>query len=240
MTVVAFLGTTISPYLFFWQAGETVEEGVAEGSADEPGRRKKRVREGEIHNLRADTVMGMAASQGVAFFILVATAGTLFAAHKTNINTAQDAARALGPLGPAAVWIFTIGIIGSGALAVPTLAGSAAYAASESFGWRYGLYRRFSRAPGFYLTFLGVMATGYAMNFFTSLSPVKALVYSAVANGVAAVPLIFMLMLMCNNSRILKKRTNRIWSNLFGWIAFVSMGAASAYFIYGVVTGKAG
>jgi NRAMP (natural resistance-associated macrophage protein)-like metal ion transporter len=239
VAMVAFLGTTISPYLFYWQAGETVEEVVAEGNADRPGERNVKVKEPELRNLRADTTMGMVASQGVAFFIMVATAGTLFASGKTDINTAQEAAAALKPLGPAAVWIFSIGMIGTGLLAIPTLAGSAAYAASETLGWRYGLYRRFGRAPGFYLTVAGVVVIGYILNFFATISPIKALVYSAVVNGIVAVPLMVVLMLICNNRKIVGKRTNGIWSNLFGGISILFMGAASLFFIWAVATGHA-
>jgi NRAMP (natural resistance-associated macrophage protein)-like metal ion transporter len=235
---VGFLGTTISPYLFFWQAGETVEEGVAEGRADQPGKRKVKARDQDIRNVRADTVMGMVASQGVAFFILIATAGTLYKPGGTDINTAQDAAKALAPLGPAAYWCFSIGIIGTGFLAIPTLAGSAAYAAAETFGWRYGLYRRFNRAKGFYFTVIGVLFVSYCLNFFSKMSPVKALVYSAVVNAIVAVPLILVLLLICNNKKIVGKRTNGIWSNIFGWATFVFMGVAGAFFIWATLAGK--
>ena len=128
MTVVGFLGTTISPYLFFWQAGEEVEDEIAEGLADAPGHRLQPATEAEMRALRTDTIMGMLASQAVCFFIIICTAATLHAQGKTDINTAQDAAEALKPLGPAAYWLFTLGIVGTGLLAIPTLAGSAAYA----------------------------------------------------------------------------------------------------------------
>jgi Mn2+/Fe2+ NRAMP family transporter len=244
VAMVAFLGTTISPYLFYWQAGETMEEVVAEGLADEPGKRLQEVRDGEIRNVRADTTMGMIASQGVAFFIMVATAGTLFRTGKTDINTAQDAAMALKPLGDAAYWIFSVGMIGTGFLAIPTLAGSAAYALAETMGWRYGLYRRFRRAPGFYLTVAGVVLIGYLLNVLSEItsikiSPVKALVYSAVVNGVVAVPLMIVLMFICNNRKIVGRRVNGPWSNLFGGISILFMGAASVFFIWAVLTGHA-
>jgi NRAMP (natural resistance-associated macrophage protein)-like metal ion transporter len=236
---VAFLGTTISPYLFYWQAGETIEENVADGNADEPGRRKHKVRKSELRNIRADTVIGMVASQAVAFFIMVAVAGTLFLNGKHDINTAQDAAMALKPLGPAAYWIFSIGMIGTGFLAIPTLAGSAAYAAAETFGWRYGLYRRFRRAQGFYLTVAAVIALGYVLNFFSTISPIKGLVYSAVVNAIVAVPLMIVLMFICNNRKIVGKQTNGFWSNFFGWTTIVLMGLASTFFIYSLLNGTA-
>ena len=240
VAAVAFLGTTISPYLFYWQAGETVEEVVAEGSAPSPGMRSVPVNDHEIRNVRADTVLGMIASQSVAFFIMVATAGTIFASGKTDINTAQDAALALKPLGAAAYWLFATAMIGTGLLAIPTLAGSAAYAASETFAWRYGLYRRFSRARAFYLTIAGVVLIGYVLNFFSSISPIKALVYSAVINCIVAVPLMVVLLLICNNKKIVGKRTNGIWSNILGWAGVVSMGLASGFFFWALLTGHAG
>ena len=186
LAIVAFLGTTISPYLFFWQAGETVEEEVAVGVADEAGTRKTKATAREIRNVRADTAIGMIASQAVAFFVVVAAAGTLHATGKTDIETAQDAAKALLPLGPAAYWIFTLCMIGTGLLAIPTLAGSAAYAVAETAGWRYGLYRRFDRAKQFYVTIGAIISIGFLMNFIGVISPIKALVYSAALNGAIA------------------------------------------------------
>ena len=239
MTIVGFLGTTISPYLFFWQAGEEVEEEIAEGKADAPGHRTERVSEDEIRNLRADTVIGMAASQAVCFFIVICTAATLFANGKTDINTAQDAAEALKPLGPAAYWLFTMGILGTGLLAIPTLAGSAAYAVSETFGWRYGLYRRFKRARSFYLTLATTVVIGYALNFITVLNPVKALFYSAVLNGVIAAPLLIVLMLVCNNRKIVKERVNGPISNILGWLTVALMSIAVAFMFWAMATGHA-
>lgn len=236
---VAFMGTTISPYLFFWQAGQTVEEVVSDGLAVAPGARKVKVKNAEIRNLRSDTWFGMVTSQGVAFVIIVATAGTLHVMGKTDINTAQDAALALKPLGSAAIWLFGAGMIGAGFLAVPTLAGSSGYAVAETANWQYGLFRRFGRAKGFYGILAVVVVLGYVCNFFTSLSPVKALVYSAVLNGIIAVPLMVLLMHMCNDSKIVGNRQNGVWSNLFGWAAVALMGVASAIFLYCVATGKA-
>jgi NRAMP (natural resistance-associated macrophage protein)-like metal ion transporter len=240
LAAVAFMGTTISPYLFYWQAGETVEEVIAGGNSDGRGGRTKKVRDFEIRNVRADTAIGMVVSQGVAFFIMIATAGTLFANGKTDINTAQDAAMALKPLGAAGYWIFSIAMIGTGFLAIPTLAGSAAYATSETLGWRYGLYRRFSRARAFYMTVAGVVLVGYILNFFSAVSPIKALIYSAVVNAIVAVPLMVVLLMICNNKQIVGKRTNGVWSNFFGAISVLFMGAASSFFIWAFLTGKAG
>ena len=239
MTIVGYLGTTISPYLFFWQAGEEVEEEIATGKADRPGHRTTRVSEQEIRSMRADTIVGMVASQVVTFFIIICTAATLHAKGITDINTAQDAAKALLPLGKSAYWLFTLGILGAGMLAIPTLAGSAAYAVSETFGWRYGLYRRFQRARRFYITIAALLIVGYAMNFVQVLSPVKALFYSAILNGVVAVPLLIVLMLICNNPKIVKKRINGRASNMVGWLTVVFMGAAVAFMFWAMATGHA-
>ena len=238
MTVVGFLGTTISPYLFFWQAGEEVEEEIAQGTEDAPGMRRRPASAQEIRRLRNDTMIGMVSSQLITFFIIISTAANLNAKGITDINTAQDAARALAPLGVAAYWLFTIGILGTGLLAIPTLAGSAAYAVSETFGWRYGLYRRFSRAKGFYLTIAGSVIVAFGLNFAKSIDPVKALFYSAVLNGVIAVPLLVVLMFVCNNARIVGKRTNSPVSNVLGWLTVLLMGAAAGFMLYAIATGK--
>ena len=180
----------------------------------------------------------MVASQVVCFFIILCTAATLHAKGITDINTAQDAAKALLPLGKSAYWLFTLGILGTGLLAIPTLAGSAAYAVSETFGWRYGLYRRFQRARGFYLMVALMGIVGYAINFMKSISPVKALFYSAVLNGVVAVPLMIVLLLVCNNAKVVKSRTNGPVSNFIGGLAVLFMGAAAAFMLWAMATGK--
>lgn len=239
LTVVGFLGTTISPYLFFWQAGETIEDEIAEGAAIEPGRRTHRVTKSEIRAIRNDTVIGMVASQAATLFIMVCTAATLHATGKTDINTAQDAAMALKPLGSAAYVLFTVGILGTGLLAIPTLTGSAAYAVSEMMGWRYGLYRRFKRADKFYWTIIVVTIAGYLLNFYQKFSPIKALLYSAVLNAVVAPPLIVLLLLICNNRKVMGGQANRLWSNVFGWLSVGLMGAAAGFMFYALATGKA-
>ena len=239
LTVVGFLGTTISPYLFFWQAGEEVEEEIVGGKADAPGHRTTPASVDEIRDLRNDTVIGMIASQAVTFFIVICTAATLHANGITDINTAQDAALALKPLGPAAYWLFTLGILGTGLLAIPTLAGSIAYAVSETAGWPYGLYRRFQRAPGFYLTIAGAVIAGYLLNFAPAISPVKALLYSAALNGVTAPPLVVVLLLICNNPKIVGKHRNGPVSNVLGWLTVALMGTAAAFLIWAMATGKA-
>jgi Mn2+/Fe2+ NRAMP family transporter len=237
LTLVGFLGTTISPYLFFWQAGEEVEEEIEAGTADAPGHRTVRASQWEIRALRADTAVGMIASQTITFFIVICTASTLHG--HGDINTARDAARALLPLGQGAYLLFTLGIFGSGLLAIPTLAGSVAYAVSESFGWRTGLYRRFHRAQAFYLTIAVMILIGYLLNFVHSISPIKGLLYAAAINGIVSPPLIVILLLVCNDKTILKDRVNGKLSNILGWLTVVLMGAAASFLIWAMATGKA-
>lgn len=238
LTIVGFLGTTISPYLFFWQAGEEIEDEVADGLTDDAGHRSSRVNCSEIQALRADTAVGMIFSQLITVFIIVATAATLHVSGKTDINTAEDAARALLPLGASAYWLFTLGILGVGLLAVPTLAGSAAYAVAETAGWRSGLYRRFSRAKGFYLVIALVIIVGYLLNFIHVISPVKALLYSAVLNGLVAPPLIVILLFICNNRKIVGRNTNGVFSNILGWLAVIIMSLAGGLLIWVLCTSK--
>jgi NRAMP (natural resistance-associated macrophage protein)-like metal ion transporter len=239
LTVVGFLGTTISPYLFFWQAGEQVEDDIADGLTDDAGHRSSRIKQSEIRSLRADTAVGMIFSQIVTISIIIATAATLHASGKTDINTAEDAARALLPLGASAYWLFTLGVLGVGLMAVPTLAGSGAYAVAETVGWRNGLYRRFSRAKGFYATIALVIVVGYLLNFVQVISPVKALLYSAVLNGLVAPPMIVVLLLICNNRKIVGKNANGWLSNTLGCLAVVLMSLAGGLLIWSLFTGNA-
>lgn len=237
LALVAFLGTTISPYLFFWQAGETVEEGIKERKADEPGERKEPASRSEIRQVKTDTVIGMVTSQAVAFFIIVAAAASLHALGKTQIDSAQDAAKALAPLGPSAVWIFSLCIIATGLLAIPTLAGSAAYGLAETCGWRYGLYRRFARAKPFYLTVAAVVVAGCVLNFFGALSPVRALVLSSALNGAVAPPLVVLLLILCSDKTLLGDKVNGVWSKIFGWLTAALMGVGAIALLYFAVNG---
>jgi Mn2+/Fe2+ NRAMP family transporter len=239
LTIVGFLGTTISPYLFFWQAGEQIEDDIADGLTDDAGNRASQVKLSEIRSLRADTALGMIYSQIITIFIIVTTAATLHESGNIDINTAEDAARALLPLGASAYWLFTLGILGVGLMAVPTLAGSAAYAVAETAGWRNGLYRRFSRAKGFYATIAVVIIVGYLLNFVQVISPVKALLYSAVLNGLVAPPLIVVLLFICNNRKIVGKNANGWLSNTLGCLAVVLMSLAGGFLIWSLFTGKA-
>ena len=239
LAATGILGTSISASLFFWQSSEEVERAVAEDKADRPGGRKEPASDREVRSVRADTAGGMIGSQAIGIFVLVCAAATLHAHGQTRVDTAQQAAGALRPLGRAAYALFAAGIVGAGLLAVPTLAGAAGYTVAEAAGWPYGLYRRPARAPGFYAVIAGVLLAGLALNFVRALSPVKGLLYAAALNGVIAPPLLVLLLLLCNRPDVLGDRTNGRWANALGVLATVVMTGASGFFIWAVATGKA-
>lgn len=218
LNVVAILGTTISPYLFFWQAGEEVEEEVKSHKLKIMGAGIPRINKRDIREMRLDTTVGMFFSNLVMWFIIVATASTLNAHGITQIETADQAASALKPFaGDFAFLLFALGIIGTGFLAVPVLAGSASYALSEAFGWKEGLYRKFKQAHGFYGVIILATIVGLLVNL-TAIKPFTLLYYSAVINGLAAPPLIILILLMANNKKILGEHTNSTFENLIGWL----------------------
>jgi NRAMP (natural resistance-associated macrophage protein)-like metal ion transporter len=226
--IVGILGTTISPYLFFWDTSEVVEEEIKKHSAVKIGTVQRATRR-FLHSVRLDNFVGMTLASLTAWFIVIACASTLFAHGITNINTAADAAKALEPLvhqfpnsGLIAKLIFSVGILGLGLLAVPVLAGSSSYALSEVFGWKEGLYRKFHRAKGFYIVIILATAVGLLMNF-VGIDPIKALVFSAVFNGIAAVPLLLMVGRVGNNKAIMGEYKNGILSNTLIKITFVVM-----------------
>jgi NRAMP (natural resistance-associated macrophage protein)-like metal ion transporter len=224
-TIVAILGTTISPYLFFWQASHEVEAEKAMGRRTRSSRRG--ATEAELADARDDVIAGMTFSNLVQFFIILATASTLFRAGHHDIETTRQAAEALRPLaGPAAYWLFAIGLIGSGLLAVPVLAGSASFAIAELLGWRAGLDEPFRRARRFYLVFGIAVAVGMAIQFFAR-SPIKMLFYSAILNGIAAPPLMVIIMMVANNQRLMGRWTNTPALNTLGWLATGLMTVAS-------------
>lgn len=225
---VGMLGTTISPYLFFWDTSEVVEEEIQKHNVAKIGTDTKATKR-FIHNLRVDNFVGMALASVTAWFIVIACASTLNRSGTTNIATAADAARALEPLvqgfpnaGLIAKLIFSVGIIGLGLLAVPVLAGSSSYAISEALGWKEGLYRKFKRASGFYIVIILATLAGLAMNFI-GLDPVKALVFSAVFNGIAAIPLLYIIVRVGSNKRVMGNYKNSWLSNLLIRLAFVVM-----------------
>jgi NRAMP (natural resistance-associated macrophage protein)-like metal ion transporter len=229
--VVAILGTTISPYLFFWQAGQEVEEVRADAGAEplkqEPPPEAAADAHVEFRRIRLDTYLGMAFSNLVALFIIVTCAATLHAHGVTEIQTSAQAAEALRPIaGPLAFAVFAMGIIGAGLLAVPVLAGSAAYALSEAFAWRTGLNERARRAPQFYGAIALATLVGGALNF-TPIDPIRALFWSAVINGVVAAPVMAMMMLIASSPRIMGDFPLPRSLKAVGWIATVAMGAAA-------------
>jgi len=224
-SLVAIFGTTISPYLFFWQAEEEVEE-VKERDGAKPLERAPKQATAEFRRIRLDTYIGMAFSNLVALFIIVTCAATLNAHGITNIQTSAQAAEALRPIaGPAAFFVFALGIVGTGLLAVPVLAGSAAYAVGEAFGWHVGLSRKFNRAQAFYATIAVSMLVGAVLNF-TPIDPIKALFWSAVINGVVSVPVMVMMMLLGANKAVMGEFTLTRGLKSVGWLATGVMAVA--------------
>ncbi|MEI6650568.1 MAG: divalent metal cation transporter [Candidatus Moraniibacteriota bacterium] len=229
---VGMLGTTISPYLFFWDTSEVVEEEIMHHNRAQIGTVPKATMR-FLHDLQIDNFVGMTLASLTAWFIVIACASTLHTAGVTEINSAADAARALEPLvrifpnsGFAAKLIFSVGILGLGLLAVPVLAGSSSYAISEALGWKEGLYRKFRNAKGFYGIIILATAVGLVMNF-VGLDPIKALVFTAVFNGIAAVPLLFVIAKVGNNPDVMGEYKNGRISNFFVRSAFVLMALAA-------------
>ena len=226
MNIAAFLGTTISPYLFFWQADEEVEEEIVHHQIRGMGKGIPKVRPADLQQMRIDTAAGMFFSQFITFFIIVTVASALGTTGIT-INTAADAASALRPLaGNFAFLLFTLGILGTGLLAVPTLAGSAAYALSETFNWSVGLSKKFKEAHGFYGIITLSMLVGLLVNF-TPIGPITMLYYAAMLNGVLAPPLMILILRIANNKKILGARVNSPISNWLGWFVTIIMSAVA-------------
>jgi NRAMP (natural resistance-associated macrophage protein)-like metal ion transporter len=222
--LVAILGTTISPYLFFWQAAQEVEEERALGR--DLARRRGATRD-ELDACRRDVMAGMFTSNAIMYFIIMTTAATLHAHGKTHIATAQEAAEALRPLaGDGAYWLFTVGLIGTGILAVPVLAGSCAYAVAEAAAWRGSLNRRPGRARQFYMVLSVAMAVGIALNY-AGLNPIKLLFTTAVINGILAPPLILIVLLLTRDPRVMGDAVNSQFIELLGWITFAVMVVAA-------------
>lgn len=235
LNIVAILGTTISPYLFFWQTSEEVEEEVAHHKLRQMGAGQPKVTPKDISKLNLDTIIGMFFSNLVMFFIIVVTGATIFKNGIYNIQSASDAASALKPLaGDYAFLLFATGIIGTGLLAVPILAGSASYAVSEAFGWKEGLYRKFKTAQGFYLVIIAATLLGVLINFI-GVNPISFLYYTAVINGIIASPLLTMILLISNNKKIMGNRTNGKLLNCLGVTTIVVMILAALAFITSLV-----
>jgi len=227
-TLVGILGTTISPYLFFWQASQEVEEEKARGRRTLAQRRG--ATEHELRDARLDVNTGMFFSNLVMYFIILATASTLYRAGLRDIQTAQEAAEALRPLaGDTAYLLFALGLIGTGLLAIPVLAGSASFAVAELFGWRSGLDLSPRRGRRFYLVLAGAIVISMILDVFAT-NPIRMLFWSAVLNGILAPPLLLLVMLVGNNRHIMGEHTNSFWLNLFGWTATALMTAAAVAF----------
>jgi Mn2+/Fe2+ NRAMP family transporter len=226
--IVAIFGTTISPYCFVWQAGEEVEERKAG--------RIGRVDARQLRLMRFDVISGMAAGVIVMFAIMVTSASTLGASRVGEIQTAAQAARALEPLvGRFASTLFAAGVVGTGLLAVPTLAGSAAYAFAEAAGWKEGLGRKLSDARAFYGVIAVSMIVGVGQNF-VGIDPIRALYLSAILNGIAAPPLILMMLVLSNSAAVGRHRGGRLSDALVA-ITFLVMTAAAVAFVVGLVIG---
>jgi NRAMP (natural resistance-associated macrophage protein)-like metal ion transporter len=225
--LTAVFGTTISPYLFFWQASLEVQE--QEAAQDEkPLKRAPEQAPAQLERMRGDTYVGMAFSNVIAFFIILDAAAVLHAHGITDIQTGAQAAEALPPLaGELAFLLFSVGIIGTGLIAIPVLAGSSAYALAETFKWPIGLERKLHRAKGFYGILCGATLLGVALNF-TVINPIKALFWSAVINGVAAVPIMIVMMHMTTNEKITGSVRLPLLQKIVGWSATAVMFAVAA------------
>jgi Mn2+/Fe2+ NRAMP family transporter len=234
-TVVAILGTTISPYLFFWQASQEVEEKRALGRKRLWQRRG--TSDAELKYAAWDVNVGMVFSNLVMYFIILASAATLWRDGLRNIETAADAARALRPLaGDAAALLMTLGLVGSGFLAVPVLTGSASYAVCEAFRWRQGLDRKPHQAPVFYALIVGSSLLGMLINFL-GVNPMQALFWTAVLNGFLAPPLLVVILLIAGNRKVMGRRANGPALTALGWATTALMFAAALGLL---LTGTAG
>lgn len=221
LLLCAILGTTISPYLFFWQTSQEVEEQIMHG------RTNIKMRMGstptEMRSMRIDVWSGMFLSNLIMFFIIAACGALLFTHGITDINSASEAAEALRPFaGNATYFLFAIGVLGTGLLAVPVLAGSSSYAVAESFKWEEGLYRNLKQAHAFYGIIIFSMLVGLAMNFI-GLSPIKALIYSAVANGIVAPVVLALVVLLASNKKVMGEWVNKPYVTIIGWLVTALM-----------------
>lgn len=223
LVLVGVLGTTISPYMFFWQTSMEMEEKVT---------RQLVVDKQLLTEMRTDVDLGMFFSCLVMFFIMLTTGSILHTQGITKIDTVEEAARALLPLaGKSAYWLFAFGVMGTGFLAIPVLAGSLSYITSETFGWQEGLDKKFREAKGFYVVMIVSVAVALCINFI-GISPVQSLLYTAVLYGLTAPVMIFLVLLICNNRKIMGEYTNSLRSNLMGALTFVLMTGAALSLLY--------
>lgn len=238
--VTGIFGTTISPYMFFWQASEEVEEELDQGIIKRQGQKPVAISK-FIKHMRFDNVIGMIFANIIQWFIVLVTATVLFNNGVHEILTAADAAKAIEPLvsgfpnaGLIAKTLFAIGIIGIGLVGIPVLAGSASYALSEALSWKEGLYRKFNKARGFYGIIIIATLVGLLMNFI-GIDPIKALIFTAVFNGVAAVPLIFIIARINGNKEILGRYRGKTLSQTLVWFTFVVMLCSALAMFYTLI-----
>ena len=227
---VAIIGTSISPYLFFWQASEEAEEDVAKQKIKEIGKGNPEVTKKEIKLMRIDIAVGIAFAELIVWAIVITTAGSLHTHGVTDIQSSEQAAKALEPLvktfphaGEIAKAIFAFGIIDTGLLAIPVLAGSSGYILADTFGWKQGLNKKFNQAKAFYIVIAAATSIGLLINF-VNIDPIRALVYAAVINAITSIPILFAVLKISNDKNFLKTETNGKLSNTIGWITFIVMG----------------
>ncbi len=234
LLICAILGTTISPYLFFWQTSQEIEEQVAKGKTSIVSRMGARKR--EVNDMRIDVWSGMLLSNIVMFFIIAACGAVLFKNGIFKIESAAQAAEALRPFaGNATYYLFAGGIIGTGLLAIPVLAGSSSYAIAESLGWRGGLNHKLGNAYAFYGVIIISVLVGLGMNFI-GLDPIKALIYSAVANGIVAPVVLLFIVLISSNKRIMGEWVNKPTTTALGWLVTILMATAGIAAIYSLIS----
>ena len=229
---VAVIGTTISPYLLFWQTSEEAEEDVSKHKIKEIGRGRPNVTRKEIKLMKKDIWIGLFFSLFIMWSIIVTSAGSLYTNGVNDVQTADQAALALEPLvktfpqaGEITKVIFALGIIGTGLLAIPVLAASSAFAVCDTFGWKEGLEKKFRQAKSFYLIIAASTLIGVCITF-SNINPIQALILAAVVNAVVTVPILFLVMRIANDKKILKDRTNGRYSNIVGWATFAIMTSA--------------
>jgi NRAMP (natural resistance-associated macrophage protein)-like metal ion transporter len=232
LNVTAFLGTTISPYLFFWQADEEVEEEIQKGRIAEFGEGKPVVTKMDLRQMRSDTIAGMVLSNVVAFFIIITASSTLTQNGNHAIVSAAELAESLRPLaGPFAVQLFAFGILGTGLLAIPVLAGGLAYAVAETFNLPMGIGKTYKQAPGFYMVLGIAILVGVILNFI-DIDPIHMLYYAAAVNGILAAPLLVIIIIVANNKEILGDKVNGLMSNIFTILTTLIMGVIAILTIW--------
>ncbi len=225
LLICAILGTTISPYLFFWQTSQEVEDQIMQGKTTIQMRAAETTKE-EVRSMRVDVWSGMLLSNLVMFFIIAACGALLFGHGITNITTSAQAAEALRPFaGNATYFLFAVGIVGTGMLAIPVLAGSSSYAIAEALRKQGSLSKKLKQAYAFYGVIIISMLVGLGINFI-GLNPIKALIYSAVANGIVAPVVLVLILLISSNRKIMGEWVNKPWMNVLGWFITILMGVS--------------